>query len=324
MIYRRLGSTGLHLSALSFGSWITFGKQIDESTAEQLMHYAYEHGVNFFDNAEAYENGESERLMGNVLARSNWPRENWCVSSKVFWGAQKTPTSKGLSRKHIIEACHAALKRLQVDYLDLYFCHRPDAQAPISETVEAMSDLIRQGKVLYWGTSEWSAAEIMAARYEAAKHHLYEPVMEQPQYNMFARQRVEKEYRRIFDDYGMGTTIWSPMAGGKLSGKYLKEDSGPSRKDVMGKSWVRNQLEGETFKREAAVLKELQKMADELGITLARLSLAWCLSNPDVSTAILGASRVSQLEENLQAVDDLSLITPEIKSQIDRILAAHL
>lgn len=319
MEYRRLGKSGLKLSALSLGSWLTFGQQIEDEMAERLMITAYENGVNFFDNAEGYASGKSEIVMGSILKKLQWPRDTWCVSSKVFWGGEK-PTQLGLSRKHIVEACHAALKRLQVDYLDLFFCHRPDLDTPVEETVAAMSDLIRQGKVLYWGTSEWSARDIMAAHAAAAKHGHYAPVMEQPQYNMFVRKNMESDYRRIFTDYGLGTTTWSPLACGKLTGKYLDGIPEDSRMAMEGIGWLRDMVIAEGFEAEMAEVRQLMKLAEELELSMPRLAIAWCLANPDVSTVIMGASKTSQLEENLHAVEDYKRLTPEILRSIDAIL----
>ncbi|WP_345778168.1 aldo/keto reductase [Ruficoccus sp. ZRK36] len=322
MEYRRLGKTGLKLSALSYGAWVTFGQQIDEGTAKNLLKTAYEGGVNFFDNAEAYAGGEAERVMGKVLEDLGFDRESYCVSSKVFWGGGKgksLPTTRGLSRKHVTEACHAALKRLRVDYLDLYFCHRPDAETPIAETVAAMTDLIRQGKVLYWGTSEWSARDIALAHAAAREYNLYAPVMEQPQYNLFHRARVEVEYGPLYDGPGLGTTVWSPLASGLLSGKYLEGDPGDTRLSVKGMEWLRSRFEGPEFESKCMVVAELAKLADELGTTLPRMCLAWCLKNPHVSTAIMGASKVSQLEENIKAVQELDLLSSEVMARIDTI-----
>lgn len=323
MQYRRLGKSGLKVSALSFGSWVTFGQQIEDSTAEALMKTAYEAGVNFFDNAEAYANGKSEEVMGAILAKMQWPRDTWCVSSKVFWGGEEWPTQKGLSRKHVFDACHAALKRLQVDYLDLYFCHRPDPETPIEETVAAMTDLIRQGKVLYWGTSEWSARDIMAAHYAAAKNNLYAPVMEQPCYHLLHRDRMEVEYKRIFNDYGMGTTTWSPLASGKLSGKYVNGIPKDTRISLKGMEWLKRNFEGPDFEREMDIVRALMEVADELGITMSRLAIAWCLLNQEVSTVILGASKVAQLEEDLLAINDVNKLTPEIINRIDTITSCN-
>ncbi len=318
MEYRRLGKTGLKVSALSYGAWVTFGQQIDDGTAKALLKTAYDGGVNFFDNAEAYAGGKAELVMGKVLAELGFARESFCVSSKVFWGGEK-PTLRGLSRKHVTEACHAALKRLRVDYLDLYFCHRPDAETPIAETVAAMTDLIRQGKVLYWGTSEWSARDIALAHTAAREHGLYAPVMEQPQYNIFHRERVEVDYGPLYEGPGLGTTIWSPLASGLLSGKYLEGDPGDTRISLEGMEWLKERLMNEGFEEKSKVVADLANLAGELGITLPRMALAWCLKNPHVSTAIMGASKVPQLEENLKAMDDVALLTDDVMERIDTL-----
>lgn len=315
MQYRRLGRSGLQLSALSLGSWLTFGKRIDDATAEALMHLAYDRGVNLFDNAEAYAEGRSELIMGEILRRASWPRDTFVVSSKVFWGGRR-PTQVGLSRKHVTEACHAALRRLQVDYLDLLFCHRPDPHTPIEETVWAMHNLIVQGKVLYWGTSEWSAAAITEAHDLARREHLIPPTVEQPQYNIFTRERVEHEYTQLFRGLGMGATIWSPLASGVLSGKHGPGRRDPTRFDLPELEWLRRDALDDARLAGAA---ELARLATELGTTTARLAIAWTLMNPDVSTAILGASSVEQLAENLDALTALPLLTPEVMAAIDAI-----
>lgn len=319
MEYRRLGRSGLQVSALSLGSWLTFGKQITDEVAEQLMHAAYEAGVNFFDNAEIYARGQSEIVMGNILARSGWDRSSYLVSSKAFFGsegAKSKPNQRGLSRKHLVEACEAALKRLQVDYLDLYFCHRPDKQTPIEETVWTMHQLVLQGKILYWGTSEWDASEIMEAMRIAAQHHLIAPVMEQPQYNLLTRGKIERDYLHLFRYHGLGTTIWSPLASGVLSGKYLDDPDADTRLKMKGLEWLREQVLREDVLKQVAALRQV---ATELGTTLPLLSIAWCLKNPNVSTVILGASRVSQLQENLRALEVLSKLSPEVMGRMDAI-----
>jgi voltage-dependent potassium channel beta subunit len=317
MEYRRLGKSGLKVSVLSLGSWLTFGKQISDDTAEDLMRLAYENGINFFDNAEVYANGKSEIVMGNILKKMEWDRSTYLVSSKVFWGGDK-PNQKGLNRKHIVEACDAALKRLQVDYLDLYFCHRPDRSTPIEETVWAMHSLILQGKVLYWGTSEWSAQEITAAHLAAERYGLIAPVMEQPQYNMFHRQRFEVEYDRLYKDFGLGTTIWSPLASGLLTGKYnngIPEEA--TRLTTEGLEWLKDKtLSEERINK----VKQLEAIAKKLNTTLTQLSLAWCLKNPNVSTVILGASKLHHLEENLKAVSVYEKLTNEVYAEIELIL----
>jgi voltage-dependent potassium channel beta subunit len=320
MEYRRLGKSGLQVSALSFGSWLTFGNQIGDNIAEKLMHYSYENGINFFDNAEAYANGESERVMGKILKSTDWDRTTYVLSSKVFWGGDK-PNQKGLSRKHIVEACHASLKRLQVDYLDLFFCHRPDRNTPMEETVRAMSDLIQQGKILYWGTSEWSGQEIMEAYSVARQYNLVPPTMEQPQYNMFAREKVEKEYSKLYEVIGLGTTIWSPLASGLLTGKY-NEGNAPSdtRANLKDMDWLKDKLMGDEAKSKFPKVENLQILAKELGISLPCLAIAWCLKNPNVSTVILGASKIAQLEENLKSIAISYQLTQEILKKIEDIL----
>lgn len=319
MEYRKLGRSGLQVSALSLGSWLTFGKQIGDDVAEQLMHAAYDAGVNFFDNAEIYARGQSEIVMGNILARSGWDRSSYLVSSKAYFGtegAKSKPNQRGLSRKHLVEACEAALRRLQVDYLDLYFCHRPDKQTPIEETVWTMHQLVLQGKILYWGTSEWDAFEIMEAMLVAERHHLIAPVMEQPQYNLLTRGKLEREYLHLFRYHGIGTTIWSPLASGVLSGKYLGTSDEDTRLKMKGLEWLREQVLREEVMTKVKALKSL---AEECETTLPLLSIAWCLKNPHVSTVILGASRLSQLQENLGALDVVPRLTQERMDRIDQI-----
>ncbi len=305
MQYRRLGSSGLKVSALSFGAWVTFGAQIGRDTARELIAAAWDHGINFFDNAEGYAHGEAERVMGAAIAELGLPRDGYCVSSKAFFGAQAEPrpTQRGLSRKHVTEACHAALRRLQVEHLDLYFCHRPDPDVPLEETVWAMDALIRQGKVLYWGTSEWPAALIREAHKIARAHHLHAPTMEQPQYNLLHRERVELEYAPLYAELGLGTTIWSPLASGLLTGKYRGGFEGESRLGHADKDWLRRIAVGESGQRRLERVAAFVAVADELGVAPASLAIAWCLRNPHVSTAILGASRVEQLLQNLQALE---------------------
>lgn len=320
MEYRRLGKSGLQVSALSFGSWVSFSKQINDKTAEELMSIAYEHGVNFFDNAEIYALGESERMMGRVIKKKKWDRTSFLVSSKVYFGwrgKENKPNQTGLSRKHVIEACDEALKRLQVDYLDLYFCHRPDKNTPIEETVLAMNHLIQQGKVLYWGTSEWSGVEIMEAHRIAEKYRLIGPTMEQPQYNMFERNKLENEYLGIFNTVGLGTTIWSPMASGLLSGKYNDGIPKNSRFALQGFDWLKDRwmLEDNLKK-----VKKISELAGKLGVSTAALSIAWCIKNPNVSTAILGATKKQQLLENLKSLDIVPMLTPDVMEKIDAIL----
>jgi voltage-dependent potassium channel beta subunit len=319
MEYRRLGRTGLQVSALSLGSWVTFGNQISDDVAEQLMIKAYDAGVNFFDNAEAYAHGKSEIVMGNILKKLNWDRDTYMVSSKVFWGRVPSPkpNQRGLMRKHIVEACHAALKRLQLDYLDLYFCHRPDVNTPVEETVWTMHNLIQQGKILYWGTSEWTGQQITEAHYWASRHNLIAPVVEQPQYNMLQRVNVEKEYMPIYETFGLGTTIWSPLASGLLTGKYLDGTADEkNRMELM--QWLKERALGDTEKVEK--VKQLHALAKQVGVSLTHMALAWCLKNKHVSTVILGASKVSQLEENLACWDALPKLTDEVMGKIEEIL----
>jgi voltage-dependent potassium channel beta subunit len=304
MQYRRLGSTGLQLSALSFGAWVTFGNQVGRGEARELIAAAWDHGINFFDNAEGYADGEAERVMGDVLADLRLPRDGWCVSSKVFFGSAKDPrpTQKGLSRKHVHDACHDALKRLRVDYLDLYFCHRPDPDTPIAETVWAMDGLIRQGKVLYWGTSEWPAAAIREAHKVARAHHLHAPVVEQPQYNLLHRERVELEYAPLYGECGMGTTIWSPLASGLLTGKYNEGVPADARLGKADYGWLQRMVLGDAESRRVERARRFTALAAELGVAPAPLAIAWCLRNPHVSTVLLGASRTAQLLQNLDAL----------------------
>ena len=319
MEYRRLGKSGLQVSALSFGSWITFANQIGDNIAEECMKVAYDNGVNFFDNAEAYASGKSEIVMGNILKKMNWDRSSYVLSSKVFWGG-KLPNQIGLSRKHVMEACHNALKRLQVDYLDLYYCHRPDKNTPIEETVRAMDTLIQQGKVLYWGTSEWSAQEIMDAYGIARQYNLTPPTMEQPQYNMFHRERFENEYARLYSEIGLGTTIWSPLASGLLTGKYNDGMPKDTRLQLEKMEWLKESTLGEDGKIKIEKTKKLSLLAEDLGTNLPRLALAWCLKNKNVSTVITGASKVEQLKDNLLAMEVVEKITEEVMIKIEAIL----
>lgn len=322
MQYRRVGSTGLQLSALSFGAWVTFGKQVGRSQARELLALAHDRGVNFFDNAETYNNGVAEELMGDVLADLRFSRDSYCVSSKVFFGTADNPlpTQRGLSRKHVMDACHQALQRLRVDYLDLYFCHRPDPDTPIAETVAAMDTLIRQGKVLHWGTSEWPAEAIHEAHRVARDHHFYAPVVEQPQYNLLHRERVETEYAPLYEAYGMGTTIWSPLSSGLLSGKYNDGVPADSRINQPDYEWLRDSVLGKGSERIDKV-RALKPIADELGVSLAQLAIAWCLLNPHVSTVMLGASKTAQLEQNLGALDVLPLIDKTMQARIEQAVA---
>jgi voltage-dependent potassium channel beta subunit len=321
MLYRRLGRTGLQLSALSFGAWVTFGRQVGRSQARELLALAYDQGVNFFDNAETYNAGEAERLMGDVLADLRFARDSYCVSSKVFFGAVQNPrpTQRGLSRKHVVEACHQALERLRVDYLDLYFCHRPDPETPIEETVAAMDMLVRQGKVLYWGTSEWPAEAIHEAHRIARENRLVAPAMEQPQYNLLHRERVEVEYAPLYEAYGMGTTIWSPLASGLLTGKYNAGVPADSRLAQPGYEWLREGVLGHGDERLGKV-RALQPIAADLGTSLAQLAIAWCLLNPHVSTVMLGASRREQLEQNLGALAVLPRLDAAVAQRIRQVV----
>ncbi|MBI1268408.1 MAG: aldo/keto reductase [Cryomorphaceae bacterium] len=318
MEYRRLGKSGLQVSALSFGSWITFGNQIEDGISERLMDIAYDHGINFFDNAEVYAAGKSEEVMGDILTKKQWSRDSYIISSKVFFGAGgKLPTQRGLHRKHVVEACEQAIKRLKTDYLDLYFCHRPDKQTPIEETVWTMHNLIQQGKILYWGTSEWSAMEIMEAHAAAERYNLIGPTMEQPQYNMFVRDKVEVEFSQIYKTVGLGTTIWSPLCSGLLTGKYNNSIEASSRlkRDELG--WLAERLlVQENFDKVA----DLMSLADELALSIPVMSIAWVLKNPNVSTAILGATKESQLLENLKALDAVDLLTDDVMARIETIL----
>ena len=318
MQYKYLGKSGLQVSVLSLGSWITFGNQISDTVAEELMVLAYDNGVNFFDNAEAYAQGKSEIVMGKILKKMQWPRSSYLIASKVFFGSGgKKPNQTGLSRKHILEACDEALLRLQLDYLDLYFCHRPDKNTPIEETVRAMNHLIDQGKVLYWGTSEWSAQEIMAAHMVAKEMHLIGPTMEQPQYNMFSRKRMEVEYDQIFKTVGLGTTIWSPLASGTLTSKYIGKMPVNTRMSLEDLQWLKERsLNPERLQK----ISSLNDLAQAMGTTLPKLAIAWCLKNPHVSTVILGASKLHQLEETLKSIDVVGMLTPEIDDQIEAIL----
>jgi voltage-dependent potassium channel beta subunit len=320
MEYRRLGKSGLQVSALSLGSWLTFGKQIGNTTAEDLMTIAYDRGVNFFDNAEIYARGRSETVMGEVLKKKKWDRDSYIVSSKVFFGylgKDAKPTQKGLHRKHVVEACEQALKRLQLDYLDLYFCHRPDKQTPIEETVWTMHNLIQQGKILYWGTSEWSAQEIMEAHMVAQRYHLMGPTMEQPQYNMLERSKVEVEYAQIYNTVGLGTTIWSPLASGVLTGKYNDDFPKETRLSIEGLEWLKDAA---LVEANLAKVRKLTAFAKEIGVTMPLLALAWCLKNENVSTVILGASKTSQLEENFKAFEAKEKLTEEVMEKIESIL----
>lgn len=320
MEYRRLGKTGLQVSIVSFGSWISFKKQINDKAADELMGIAYDQGINFFDNAEVYARGESEKMMGRVLKKKKWDRTTFMVSSKVFfgWHGKETgPNQKGLSRKHVTEACHEALQRLKVDYLDLFFCHRPDKNTPMEETVRAMNTLIEQGKILYWGTSEWSAVEIMDAHRIAEKYGMAAPVTEQPQYNLFEREKIENELTYLYHTVGLGTTIWSPLASGLLTGKYNDRIPKNARLNLQELDWLNKKLLREDKLKK---VKKLTDLAAKLGTTMPKLAIAWCLKNPNVSTAILGATKKQQLKENLQSLEALDLLTPEVMEKIEKIM----
>jgi len=320
MQYRSLGASGLRVSAVSFGAWVTFGNQLDEDRAHACMRTAFEAGVNFFDNAEAYAYGEAERIMGQVIKRAGWKRSDLVISTKDFWGGQG-PNDRGLSRKHVLEGVNASLERLGLDYVDLLFCHRPDLHTPVEETVRAMSHLVNQGKALYWGTSEWTAERIRNAIGIARQEHLVPPTMEQPQYNMFHRERMEKEYRGLFLDPGLGTTIWSPLASGLLTGKYSDGIPKDSRLALESYAWLRSMVESPEGRTRLATVKRLEPMAKEMGATLAQLALAWCLANPNVSSVITGASRPEQVTENLKALDLVPRLDARMMARIDEILA---
>jgi len=320
MEYRYMGKTGLKLSTLSFGSWVTFHKQIDDKIADELMGIAYEQGVNFFDNAEVYAAGESEKMMGRVLSKKNWDRTSIVLSSKAYFGwrgKENKPNQTGLSRKHLTEACHEALQRLRTDYLDLYFCHRPDKKMPIPEVVQTMNTLIQQGKILYWGTSEWSGVEIMEAHRIAEAYRLIGPAMEQPQYNLFERSKVDAEYLEIYKNVGLGTTIWSPLAAGLLTGKYNDGIPEGSRFQIEGFEWLRDRW---LMQEKINKVQQLGAIAKALKVSTASLSIAWCIKNPNVTTAILGATSKTQLLDNLTALDTAALLTPEIMEQIEGIV----
>src|SRR5512132_1330887 len=320
MTYRRLGHSGLKVSALSLGSWVTYGNQMGVDVAAECMSAAFDAGVNFFDNAESYAHGGAETIMGEVLRKKAWRRASYIVSTKFFWGLNAGPNEKNtLNRKYLRHAIDGSLQRLGLDYVDLVFCHRPDPDTPVEETVQAMHDMIASGKALYWGTSEWSAAEIMAAWHIADKHHLAKPVMEQPQYNMLWRERVEKEYVRLYRDIGLGTTIWSPLASGVLTGKYNEGIPPDSRGTLKGYEWLQERL---TDSGKLAVARGLAPIAAGLGCTMAQLGLAWCLKNPNVSTVITGASRPSQVVENMKAVEVVDKLDAELMVRIDAVLAS--
>jgi len=320
MEYRQLGKSGLQVSVLSFGSWVSFSKQINDKVAEELMGTAYANGINFFDNAEAYALGESEKMMGRILHKKKWDRTSYIVSSKAFFGwhgKDNKPNQTGNSRKHLIEACNEALVRLQVDYLDLFFCHRPDKKTPIEETVWAMNLLLQQGKILYWGTSEWSGVEIMEAHRIAEKYRLIGPTMEQTQYNLFERAKIEVEFAEIYKNVGLGTTIWSPLASGLLTGKYNDGIPKGSRLAMDDLGWLKDKL---VIEEKIKKVKKLSEFAAKMGVTTAALSIAWCIKNPNVSTAILGATKKQQLLDNLKALDVVEKLTPEVMEKIEAII----
>jgi voltage-dependent potassium channel beta subunit len=320
MEYRRLGKSGLQVSAVSFGSWVSFHKQINDKVADELMGIAYDKGINFFDNAEVYALGESEKMMGRVIKKKKWDRTSFIISSKAFFGwrgKENKPNQLGLSRKHLTEACNEALQRLQVEYLDLYFCHRPDKNTPIEEVVFTMNTLIQQGKILYWGTSEWSGVEIMEAHRVAQQYHLIGPTMEQPQYNLFERNKVENEFLEIYKNIGLGTTIWSPLASGLLTGKYNDGIPKGSRFAMEGFDWLKNSwMVEDKIKR----VKKFGELATKMGVSQPALAIAWCIKNPNVSTAILGATKKQQLLDNLKALEVLPLLTDEVMEKIEKIM----
>lgn len=319
MEYRRLGRSGLKVSALSFGAWVTLGEQVDEQVAFECMKAAYDSGVNFFDNAESYGRGQAEIVMGNVVKRAGWKRSDLVISTKLFWGG-KGPNDCGLSRKHILEGTDASLKRLQMEYVDLLFCHRPDKNTPIEETVWAMNLVIQQGKAFYWGTSEWSAAQIMEAYGFARQEHLIPPLMEQPEYNMFMRNRVEREYASLYRSMGLGTTIWSPLASGLLTGKYNDGIPQGTRISMPGYEWLRKRFEGPEMQLKLEKVRQLVPIAAELGASMAQLALAWCLKNPNVSSVITGASRAEQVKENMHALEVADRLDHDRMERIDAIL----
>ncbi len=319
MEYRNLGKSGLKISALSLGAWVTYGGQVGDDTALECMRTACEAGVNFFDNAEAYANGNAEIVMGNVVRKLGWKRSDIVISTKLFWGG-KGPNDNGLSRKHILEGASASLKRMQMDYVDLIYCHRPDPETPVEETVRAMNFLINQGMALYWGTSEWTAAQLLEAYGVAQREHLIPPTMEQPEYNMFHRQRVEVELAPLYRDYGLGTTIWSPLASGLLTGKYNNGIPKGTRLTLPGYEWLKKEFTSEEGQRRIEKVRQLEPIAKGLGCSLAQLALAWCLKNPHVSSVITGASRPQQVTENMKALDVSHQLTPDVMQQIEDVL----
>ena len=321
MNYRRLGRSGLKVSELSLGSWVTYGNQVDSAAARECMAAAWDQGVNFFDNAEVYASGKSEEIMGEALKRLAWPRMKVIVSTKFFWGITDGPNEKNtLNRKYLMNAIDGSLKRLQLEFVDLVYCHRPDPATPVEETVWAMHNMIERGKALYWGTSEWSSGEIMEAWQCAERHHLHKPVMEQPEYNLFHRSRVESEYQRLYEDIGLGLTTWSPLASGLLTGKYRSGIPPDSRGAIPRMQFLVKDL---TDKKKNEVVARLEIVAKDLNCSLAQLAIAWCARNPRVSTVITGASRVSQVEENLRATQVIPRLNPEVMQKIDGIVAGH-
>ncbi|HEX9745806.1 MAG TPA: aldo/keto reductase [bacterium] len=319
MEYRYLGKTGLQVSALSFGAWVTFGNQLDDDAAYECMDAAYKAGCNFFDNAEAYAGGKAEEIMGNVIKKAGWKRSDIIVSTKIFWGG-RGPNDRGLSYKHIVEGTIAGLERLQLDYVDLLFCHRPDPNTPIEETVRAMNYCINSGRAFYWGTSEWSKEEILDAHKVARREHLIPPVMEQPQYNMFEREKVENEFAELYEDPGLGTTIWSPLNSGILTGKYVDGIPEGSRMSLEVYDWLRSMVESAEGKAKIEKVQKLMPIAEKIGCSMSQLAIAWCLKNKNVSTVITGASKVEQVDENMQAINYAGKITPAIMDEIDSIL----
>ena len=319
MEYRHLGSSGLKVSALSFGAWVTFGTQFGEDVAYDCMKAAFDSGVNFFDNAEVYAGGQAEEIMGSVIRKAGWKRSDLVIATKVFWGGEG-PNDRGLSRKHVIEGAKASLARLQLDYVDLLYCHRPDPSTPIEETVRAMTYLIDQGRAFYWGTSEWSADQIMEAYAVARREHLIPPTMEQPQYSMLHRDRVEREYSRLYREIGLGTTIWSPLASGILTGKYEQGMPEGTRFTIPQYEWLRDNIESAEGQRNVDKARRLRPLAEELDCTLAQLALAWCLMNENVSTVITGASKPQQVTENMKALDVVPKLTAEVMERIEEIL----
>ena len=319
MEYRFLGRSGLKVSALSLGAWVTYGGQVGEEVAFECMTAAYENGVNFFDNAEAYAGGNAEIVMGKVLKKIGWKRSEVIVSTKIFWGGDG-PNDSGLSRKHLIEGIHASLARLQLDYVDLIFCHRPDLYTPVEEIVWTMNLIIQQGLALYWGTSEWPATKIMDAYGIARREHLIPPLMEQPEYNMFQRERVEREYLYLFDQIGLGTTIWSPLASGLLTGKYEQGIPEDSRVNLKGYGWLKRSFTSKEGKQKIELVKRLKPIADDMGCSMAQLAIAWCLKNPNVSTVITGASKKSQVTENMKAIEIAERLNPDVMLRIEQVL----